>query len=408
MVKKGTKMLTNEKINEVLGVEDSYKAPENLMEILLEDEKRQQVFNEFLSITSDLSKEWFQGYFEAEHADRKNKKQDFTPSSASQICAEIVGASDRYFEAAAGTGGMMIQYWNNNQNAFFEVEELSDRAIPFLLFNMSIRKMTGIIRHGDSLKREFKEIYNIEKGQIQKSADGPSNLKANVVMNPPFSAQWEQKNDERFNNFGLAPKSKADFAFLLHGYHHLKSSGRMAIILPHGVLFRGAAEGKIRKTLLGNGAIEAVIGLPANIFYGTSIPTTIIVLQKNRTTKDVLFIDASNDFTKEKNQNSLEEKHIKKILDVYRKRESVEKYAHVASFEDIEENDFNLNIPRYVDTFEEEEAIDILEVMKEMIAIDKQIAESESDFCEQINQLTSQTEDMQAIIEASRKLFQKN
>ncbi|WP_270996594.1 N-6 DNA methylase [Listeria seeligeri] len=378
------------------------------MKILLEDAKRQQVFNEFLSITSDLSKEWFQGYFEAEHADRKNKKQDFTPSSASQICAEIVGASDRYFEAAAGTGGMMIQYWNNNQNAFFEVEELSDRAIPFLLFNMSIRKMTGIIRHGDSLKREFKEIYNIEKGQIQKSADGPSNLKANVVMNPPFSAQWEQKNDERFNNFGLAPKSKADFAFLLHGYHHLKSSGRMAIILPHGVLFRGAAEGKIRKTLLENGAIEAVIGLPANIFYGTSIPTTIIVLQKNRTTKDVLFIDASNDFTKEKNQNSLEEKHIKKILDVYRKRESVEKYAHVASFEDIEENDFNLNIPRYVDTFEEEEAIDILEVMKEMIAIDKQIAESESDFCEQINQLTSQTEDMQAIIEASRKLFQKN
>ncbi len=408
MVKKGTKMLTNEKINELLSVEDSYKAPENLMKILLEDAKRQQVFNEFLSITSDLSKEWFQGYFEAEHADRKNKKQDFTPSSASQICAEIVGASDRYFEAAAGTGGMMIQYWNNNQNAFFEVEELSDRAIPFLLFNMSIRKMTGIIRHGDSLKREFKEIYNIEKGQIQKSADGPSNLKANVVMNPPFSAQWEQKNDERFNNFGLAPKSKADFAFLLHGYHHLKSSGRMAIILPHGVLFRGAAEGKIRKTLLENGAIEAVIGLPANIFYGTSIPTTIIVLQKNRTTKDVLFIDASNDFTKEKNQNSLEEKHIKKILDVYRKRESVEKYAHVASFEDIEENDFNLNIPRYVDTFEEEEAIDILEVMKEMIAIDKQIAESESDFCEQINQLTSQTEDMQAIIEASRKLFQKN
>ncbi|HBK3089390.1 TPA: N-6 DNA methylase [Listeria monocytogenes] len=401
-------MLTNEKINEVLGVEDSYKAPENLMEILLEDEKRQQVFNEFLSITSDLSKEWFQGYFEAEHADRKNKKQDFTPSSASQICAEIAGASDRYFEAAAGTGGMMIQYWNNNQNAFFEVEELSDRAIPFLLFNMSIRKMTGIIRHGDSLKREFKEIYNIEKGQIQKSADGPSNLKANVVMNPPFSAQWEQKNDERFNNFGLAPKSKADFAFLLHGYHHLKSSGRMAIILPHGVLFRGAAEGKIRKTLLENGAIDAVIGLPANIFYGTSIPTTIIVLQKDRTTKDVLFIDASNDFTKEKNQNSLEEKHIKKILDVYRKRESVEKYAHVASFENIEENDFNLNIPRYVDTFEEEEAVDILEVMREMIEIDKQIAEAESDLCEQIGQLTSQTEDMSAIIEASRKLFQKN
>ncbi|EJM9908593.1 N-6 DNA methylase [Listeria monocytogenes] len=408
MVKKGTKMLTNEKINEVLGVEDSYKAPENLMEILLEDEKRQQVFNEFLSITSDLSKEWFQGYFEAEHADRKNKKQDFTPSSASQICAEIVGASDRYFEAAAGTGGMMIQYWNNNQNAFFEVEELSDRAIPFLLFNMSIRKMTGIIRHGDSLKREFKEIYNIEKGQIQKSADRPSNLKANVVMNPPFSAQWEQKNDERFNNFGLAPKSKADFAFLLHGYHHLKNSGRMAIILPHGVLFRGAAEGKIRKTLLENGAIDAVIGLPSNIFYGTSIPTTIIVLQKDRTTKDVLFIDASNDFTKEKNQNSLEEKHIKKILDVYRKRESVEKYAHVASFENIEENDFNLNIPRYVDTFEEEEAVDILEVMREMIEIDKQIVEAESDLCEQIGQLTSQTEDMSAIIEASRKLFQKN
>lgn len=152
----------------------------------------------------------------------------------------------------------------------------------------------------------------------------------------------------------------------------------MAIVLPHGVLFRGAAEGTIRKTIIEKNYLDAVIGLPANIFYGTGIPTVILVFKKNRTTKDVLFIDASQEFEKAKNQNRLTEEHISKIVEAYRAREDVEKYAHVASIDEIRENEFNLNIPRYVDTFEEEEEIDLDEVRRLLEQDKKEIAELEA------------------------------
>ena len=174
-----------------------------------------------------------------------------------------------------------------------------------------------------------------------------------VLMNPPYSAKWSAAagflQDERFSDYGvLAPKSKADYAFLLHGLYHLKSNGTMAIVLPHGVLFRGAAEGKIREKLLRSGNIYAVIGLPANLFYNTSIPTCIIVLKKHREGRDVLFIDASKKFDKGKKQNAMTDEHIDAVLNLYNDRKTVEKESYLASFEDIEKNDFNLNIPRYV------------------------------------------------------------
>ena len=163
----------------------------------------------------------------------------------------------------------------------------------------------------------------------------------------------------------------------------------MAIVLPHGVLFRGAAEGKIRQTLIEKNYLDAVIGLPANLFYGTSIPTTILVFKKNRQAKDVLFIDASSDFEKAKNQNNLRDSDVDKIVAAYKSREDVDKYAHVATLDEIKENDFNLNIPRYVDTFEEEEPIDIDEVKKEIAAIDLEIAKLEKEFAEMEAQLVS-------------------
>ena len=200
-----------------------------------------------------------------------------------------------------------------------------------------------------------------------------------VLMNPPYSAKWSAApgflQDERFSDYGvLAPKSKADYAFLLHGLYHLKSNGTMAIVLPHGVLFRGAAEGKIREKLLRSGNIYAVMGLPANLFYNTSIPTCIIVLKKHRDGRDVLFIDASKKFDKGKKQNTMTDKHIDEILDLYKKRETVDKEAYLASFEDIEKNDFNLNIPRYVDNFEQEEQIDINTLLADMKKTDDAVS----------------------------------
>lgn len=231
----------------------------------------------------------------------------------------------------------------------------------------------------------------------------------NVLMNPPYSASWSSDkkfmDDPRFKEFGkLAPKSKADYAFVLHGFSKLSDKGKMAVVLPHGVLFRGAAEGAIRKKLLEMNAIEAVIGLPEKLFYGTSIPTVYLILQKNRIDKDVLFIDASKEFEKGKNQNFLKEEHIKKILDAYARRAEIEKYSYVASYEEIEENDFNLNIPRYVDTFDEPEPIDLVKLGNEILKIDQEIEQAEKEMLRMLNELQI-TEETSEMIEITKKVF---
>ena len=202
-----------------------------------------------------------------------------------------------------------------------------------------------------------------------------------VVANPPFSYRWNPnealREDVRFKNYGLAPKSAADFAFLLHGFHYLKDDGVMAIILPHGVLFRGGAEERIRCKLLGDGHIDTIIGLPANLFYSTGIPVCILVLKKCKKPDDVLFINASEHCEKGKRQNYLSKKHISKIIDTYQQRpDSIERYARRVGMDEIEANDFNLNISRYVSTAEEEVAIDLSVTHKELGYVEKQIRES--------------------------------
>ncbi|MFL2076404.1 N-6 DNA methylase [Marinilactibacillus psychrotolerans] len=228
-----------------------------------------------------------------------------------------------------------------------------------------------------------------------------------ILMNPPFSADWEQIEDDRFSSYGIAPKSKADFAFLLHGYSKLKSGGTMAIVLPHGVLFRGAAEGKIRKALLEEGAIKAIIGLPANIFYGTSIPTVLIILKKDREDKSVFFIDASKDFEKGKNKNLLKDEHIQKIFLTYQEQKGIEKYSRLVEYDEVKDNDFNLNIPRYVDTFEEEEPIDMGVVALEIMQIDAEIKKSEKELGSMLNELEVSNGDPELIqaLELTKKMF---
>ncbi|WP_070866181.1 type I restriction-modification system subunit M, partial [Staphylococcus sp. HMSC36A10] len=207
-----------------------------------------------------------------------------------------------------------------------------------------------------------------------------------VIANPPYSAKWTAdskfENDERFSGYGkLAPKSKADFAFIQHMVHYLDDEGTMAVVLPHGVLFRGAAEGVIRRYLIEEkNYLEAVIGLPANIFYGTSIPTCILVFKKCRQQEDyVLFIDASNDFEKGKNQNHLTDAQVERIINTYKRKETIDKYSYSATLQEIADNDYNLNIPRYVDTFEEEAPIDLDQVQQDLKNIDKEIAEVEQE-----------------------------
>ncbi len=199
-----------------------------------------------------------------------------------------------------------------------------------------------------------------------------------VVANPPFSYRWEpseaMSEDVRFKNYGLAPKSAADFAFLLHGFHYLKDEGVMAIILPHGVLFRGGKEADIRTKLLNDGHIDTVIGLPANLFYSTGIPVCILVLKRCKKPDDVLFINAAEHFEKGKRQNYLTDAHIHKIIETYRKRPSeVERYARRVEMKEIIENDYNLNISRYVSTAEQEAEVDLAATHANLATIEDEV-----------------------------------
>ncbi len=232
----------------------------------------------------------------------------------------------------------------------------------------------------------------------EDSLENPQHLEHRfeaIVANPPFSAQWSASplhmTDDRFSQYGkLAPGSKADFAFIQHMIHHLADNGTMAVVVPHGVLFRGGAEGHIRQYLIEDrNYLDAVIGLPANIFYGTSIPTCILVFKTCRENPDdVLFIDASRHFEKRGNQNYLRESDVERIISTYRERTSQEKYSYVATLEEVKENDYNLNIPRYVDTFEAGESIDLNSLADELKTLEVGIQQTDktiADYCKQLN-----------------------
>ena len=294
----------------------------------------------------------------------KKAGEFYTPQEVSEILSEIVITGKNrlksVYDPTCGSGSLLLRTARGgNADAIFG-QEKNPTTFNLCRMNMllhGIKYKDFEIHNGDTLE-------NDELGEQQFDA---------VVANPPFSAEWTAadkfNNDDRFSKAGvLAPKSKADYAFILHMLYHLNDGGTMACVAPHGVLFRGAAEGKIRKFLIEKkNYIDAIIGLPANIFYGTSIPTCILVMKKCRQEDDnILFIDASKEFEKVKTQNKLRPEHIQKIIDTYRNRTEIEKYSHCATLKEIAENDYNLNIPRYVDTFEDEEEIDIQAVMAEI------------------------------------------
>lgn len=320
----------------------------------------------------------------------KKAGEFYTPHEVSDMMARIVTMEKKdkkifsVYDPTMGSGSLILnvrKYLSHPDSVKYHGQELNTTTYNLAKMNLilhGVLKEDMRLRNGDTLNKDW-------------PTDEPY-LFDSVLMNPPYSAEWSADDtfldDSRFNRYGkLAPKSKADFAFLLHGFYHLIDDGTMAIVLPHGVLFRGGAEGVIRKKLLDDGRIEAVIGLPPNLFYGTSIPTSVIILKKNRQKRDVLFIDGSADFVKEKNQNKLTEENIHKIVDAYQKRENIEKYAHLASFEEIKENDYNLNIPRYVDTFEAEEPVDMAAVGARIKSIRKDKADLEKELLKMIGSL---------------------
>lgn len=351
--------------------------------------------------------EYLIGQFASETG--KKAGEFYTPQAVSKILTKIAitGQENKkglsVYDPCMGSGSLLLnakKYSNDPRNIKYYGQELMTSTYNLARMNMFLHGVdpeNQTLRNGDTL-----------------DADWPVDEETNfdmVLMNPPYSAKWSAASgflqDERFSDYGvLAPKSKADYAFLLHGLYHLKNSGTMAIVLPHGVLFRGASEGKIREKLLRSGSIYAVIGLPANLFYNTSIPTCIVVLKKHRDGRDVLFIDASKKFNKGKKQNEMTDEHIESVIDLYMRRETVDKESYLASFEDIEKNDFNLNIPRYVDNFEKEEPVDINALLTEMKQTDEEIKKTQKEFVSMLHELTSSDESIMSSLNEYIKMIE--
>lgn len=328
----------------------------------------------------------------------KNAGEFYTPEEVSEVLANLVEPeeNDRIYDGTCGSGSLLIKAFElvPNKKAQIYGQESNYQTWGLCRMNMYIHGIYDAkIELGDTIANP-------------RFADGDELMKFNcIVANPPFSLKkWSNgfpgaASDKSFKmtseldpygrfNWGVPPKSKGDYAFILHMIKSLnESTGRMATIMPHGVLFRGSSEAKIRKKIIEENLLDAVIGLPANLFYGTSIPACILVLKKNRKNKDVLFIEASREFEKDKNQNKLRREDIEKIISTYKERKEIDKYSYIADFEEIKENDFNLNIPRYVDTFEEEEPIDIKEVMRNIGELEKQREELNKEISKYLKEL---------------------
>ena len=316
----------------------------------------------------------------------KKAGEFYTPQQVSTILAKLVTTGKQklksVYDPTCGSGSLLLRVAREVQDVGnFYGQEMNRTTYNLARMNM--------ILHGVHYRRfDIKQDDTLEHPQhIDKQFEA-------IVANPPFSAQWSANplftSDDRFSQYGrLAPSSKADFAFVQHMIYHLADNGTMAIVLPHGALFRGGAEQHIRRYLIENkNYLDAVIGLPANIFYGTSIPTCILVFKKCRENPDnILFIDASQHFEKVKTQNVLRKEDIDLIVDTYRNRTEIAKYSVAVAMQNIASNDFNLNIPRYVDTFEAEAEIDIEAIAREIQDLDAKMAQTDqtiAGFCKEL------------------------
>ena len=324
----------------------------------------------------------------------KKAGEFYTPQQISNILSAIVTLDSQepktgprrslpsVFDFACGSGSLLLNIRHRMKEAGGSIGKIVGQEYNITTYNLARMNMLlhGVkdtefeIYHGDTLKNDWdwlRETNPAKKPRFDA-----------VVANPPFSYRWEpgeaMAQDPRFKNHGVAPKSAADFAFLLHGLHYLKDDGVMAIILPHGVLFRGGKEADIRRKLLEDGHIDTVIGLPANLFYSTGIPVCILVLKKCKKPDDVLFINAAEHFTKGKRQNQLSDQDITRIVSTYRDRTEQARYSRRVSMQEIIDNDFNLKISRYVSTAQAEKEVDLAAVHAELVQIEQDLAEAKA------------------------------
>lgn len=316
----------------------------------------------------------------------KKAGEFYTPSQVSSLLAKLVEpkAGDRVCDPTCGSGSLLLKVAKEvgSKNISLNGQEVNGGTWALARMNMFLHDMdNATIEWGDTINHP-------------KLVENDSLMKFDIVVaNPPFSLdKWgaEDAAADRYNRFhrGIPPKSKGDYAFITHMMETLNEQGRAGVVLPHGVLFRGSSEGKIRRQLIEENLLKAVIGLPANLFFGTGIPASILIFDKDKgDNTDVLFIDASNEFENGKNQNQLRAEDLDKIMQTYQNWETTDKYSYVATREELEENDFNLNIPRYVDTFEEEAPVDIAATQVEIARLKENLGEVENQMAAYLQEL---------------------
>ena len=385
-------MINADILYKLFNCKEGFELPDKIIDLYKNDKQKLENIASELSKKideSDKDNDLFLEYFQSEHSERKSLKQDYTPNEISTLIYKLIKRDGKIsiLDFCAGTGSLSIPWLIDGEDRTIEFREYSKRSIAFLLLNLLIRKVNATIKQMDVLTDECFQILEI--GIVSKI-----DYKFDVVIsNPPYSQSWNPVS--LIKGLKSLPKSKADYAFVIRGLENLKEDGTMVMVLAHGVLFRGQAEGEIRKYLLKGNYIDAIIGLPERMFQNTGIPVCLVIFRKNRSEKNVLFIDASKEFIKVNKFNKLEEKHIEKIVSVYKNRLEVEKYSHIATYEEIEKNEFNLNIPRYVDTFEHEECDPLDVAVSDLLATQIDIVKTQDKLISMMKELVGDSDEVQ-------------
>ncbi|MDO4605234.1 MAG: N-6 DNA methylase [Helcococcus sp.] len=392
-----------------LKIKESYQLPDALLNVLLSDRKN-ELLSKYIDLGLNTDVDIFNAYFEQRHSDRKNLMQDFTPSSITGLISKLEKYNESILDVCAGVGGLS----KNLKSEITYLEEISTRAIPLLLFSLSIKNENAIVKNGDVLTGEYSKIYKLTKGErfsdievVESVEDIKFDL---IVSNPPYSQKWEPRDVidiSRYMEYETAPRSKADWAFVIGQLNRLKEDGKMFFILPHGVLFRGGAEEKIRKKMIQNNLIDMVISLPPKMFANTDIPTVLLVFKKNRKSEQILFINAEKEFIEQNKRNVFSENNLNKILSTINNKLEVKRFSYLASLEEVIENECNLNVTRYVDTYVPEPLPNLIEILNSIFDQNDEIKKTERAFFKMVFDLYGTTESKDKELLEAKKIIKE-
>lgn len=379
-------------IKEILGIKEMYEFHKKLSSTLFNEDEKEKYFDKILNSGIDINTDFIRDLYQMEASQRKSLKQDYTPDS---LCALFYALSSQHgtiLDECSGTGSLAIKFIANGVKKVVCIET-SETVLPLLLFNMSIRNIEGYVIKEDITTQVISTIYELKQGRKYSSISISENILqlkvGTIISNPPYSLPWSGIPDERTEGYPVPPKSKADYLFVLDIMSRLNDEGEAFVLLPHGVLFRGGTEGEIRKKLISEGKLKAIIGLPDKMFLNTDIPTAMLCLSHKKS-NGIYVMDATGYATKSGKTNKLAPEAVAEIAENYKQQKDIEKVARLVSLQEIEKNDFNLNIPRYIDTYEPEELPDIKELVSGILKIDDEIRETEKVLSEMMGELVGE------------------